>query len=278
MNNYDQLRMAIIANKEIYIAIITKEHECTKEQAESLFDAELETFLQRVKKYISMHNNNPKNTNRQIGIGYEQGVNIFLEVMQAGLSFSEESKHIYLFPLKGTGNLIGYQIQADGLIYQAQKAGAISHCSEVVLVQEGEQFAIANTQDGRHVANHEIIFNGRPRFNFQNFLLGYVYVVYPNGQRELSWITKTRLEEHRMKSSSPDMYNDESFIKTKVIKNALRKVRRKGFFRGKLEVEEDLPIPDQNSQFQPSMIMPPHDYTNTNQVTIPPIGFDTNTF
>lgn len=253
MVNIQSIHAAIAhpAKKEIYVAVIQKEHSCDKEQAENIFTAELEMYCSRLNKYVS----DPANSNATLTDA--QGVNIFLEVMQAGLSFSEESKHIYLSRLKGTGTAIGYQIQADGLIYQAQRAGSISHCSEPVIVQKGEQFTITNTPDGRHVANHTIHFDNRPPFTFENFLAGYVYVVYPNGARELSWITAARMAEHRAKSQKQANYNDESFIKTKIIKNALRKVRRKQFY-GSMEIrDEELPMPAPDAQFQPTMIVEP---------------------
>jgi len=249
--------------KEIYVAVIQKEHGCDKEQAENIFAAELEMYCSRLAKYVS----DPSNSAATLTDA--QGVNIFLEVMQAGLSFSEESKHIYLSRLKGTGTAIGYQIQADGLIYQAQRAGSISHCSEPVIVQRGEQFAIMNTPDGRQVANHSIFFDNRPPYKFDSMLAGYVYVVYPNGSRELSWITATRMAELRSKSQNPRMYDDESFIKTKIIKNALRKVRRKQFY-GSMEIREDeMPLPAPDAVYEPSMIVAPPEQTTDGQYAPP---------
>lgn len=265
MVNIQSIHAAISqpAKKEIYVAVIQKEHGCDKEQAENIFASELEMYCSRLSKYVS------DSSNSAATLSDAQGVNVFLEVMQAGLSFSEESKHIYLSRLKGTGTSIGYQIQADGLIYQAQRAGAISHCSEAVIVQRGEQFSISNTPDGRHVANHVMFFDNRPTFNFSQLLAGYVYVVYPNGARELSWITASRMAEHRAKSQKQSSYNDESFIKTKIIKNALRKVRRKQFY-GSMEIREDeMPLPAPDAVYEPSMIVAPPEQTTNGQYAPP---------
>lgn len=231
----DQINRTINAKKEIYYGIAAKTHKVDDDTAIKIMESELETYLSRLKEYWDDPMNHKSGTPT---LTERQGINIFLEVLQSGLSFSKTAHHIYLSRLKGTGTAVGYQPTADGLVYRAQKAGAIDHLSEPVLVQLGEEFSIRNTDQGKHVAQHVARFDGRPAFSFDNFLVGYIYIVYPNGDRELSWISKNRLAEYRAKSPSKYLYNDESFIQTKVIKHALRKVRKTDFMM-QLQAEDD---------------------------------------
>lgn len=207
---------------ETYTDIAAKTHKVEANQARRIINSELENYLTRLQEYWNNKDAHKKGTPT---LSLDQGVNIFLEVMQAGLSFSQIAGHVYLSRLKGTGTAVGYQVTVDGMIYLAQKAGAIDHLSEAVIVQTGEQFAILNTPDGRQVADHTILFDGRPMLSFDQLLLGYVYIVYPNGQRELSWIDRNQLDENRQKSPNPGMYNNKTFLQTKVVKHALKKVR-----------------------------------------------------
>lgn len=216
---------------DVYVSIATKAHNTDTETAKRIIDSELEIYMSRLQEYGQKE--------PQATMTIPQGVNIFLEVTTSALSFSQTANHVYLSRLKGTGTAVGYQLTADGLIYSAQKAGAIDHLSEPVLVQVGEQFSILNTPDGKQIAEHRILFDGRPPFNFDNLLLGYIYIVYPNGDRELSWISKNRLTEYRNKSVNKSLYNDESFIQTKTIKHALRKVRKTNFMTSLLAQDDE---------------------------------------
>lgn len=230
MIDFNNIYSTILSKENIYHDIIAKTHKVDKETAKRIFNSEVETFMNRLSEYAT---GEPNAT-----LTIPQGGNIFLEVMNRGLSFSKSANHVYLSRLKGTGTAIGFQITADGLVYLAQKAGAIDHLSEPVLVQQGEQFSIRSTEDGRQVVDHIIKFDGRPPLTFENLLLGYIYIIYPNGNRELSWISKNRLSQYKDKSVNKSMYNDESFLQTKVIKHALRKVRKTDFMMD-LQNEED---------------------------------------
>ncbi|OJV51629.1 MAG: hypothetical protein BGO31_00045 [Bacteroidetes bacterium 43-16] len=239
----------------IYEQIAQKTHIVSEDEAKRIVTAELSNYMSRLKLYLS----DPKNANAQITI--ETGANIFLEVMQSGLSLSSIANHIYLSRMKGTGVNIGYKVTADGEIYLAQKSGAIDHCSEPVLVWRGEQFSISNTPDGKQVAQHTMFFEGRPKFTLEGMLAGYIYVVYPDGSRELSWLSSERLKELRAKSQNPAMYDDESFVQTKLIKHALRKVRKTpfAFSIGADNTEEALPesIAQPSGNYAPAYIVSP---------------------
>lgn len=255
-----KIKTTIDNRANVYKSIIVKSYKVSPDEAEHIYSAELETFLNRLGIYMQ--------ENPQAVITEAQGANIFLEVMQSGLSFSKVANHVYISRLKGTGTSIGYQVTVDGMVFQAQNAGAIDHLSEPVIVFKGEQFKISNTPDGRQIAVHDILFDGRPQFSFGNLLAGYVYAVFPNGDRELSWLSAERLNQYRMKSANQNMYNDESFIQTKIIKHALRKVRKTPFMRmmqqqddeviqNNMEWEEELPNPEQAADYQPTMVVEP---------------------
>lgn len=232
-----QIYQTIDSKRDLYNQIAAKTHKVEDDNAAQIISSELENYLIRLEKYWS----NPQaHKNGEPTLTVAQGVNIFLEVIQSGLSFSEIANHIYLSRLKGTGTAVGYQITADGLVYLAIKAGAIDHLSEPTIVQTGEQFAIMSTPDGKQFAQHNMIFDGKPPFSFNQFLVGYVYIVYPNGDRELSWISNTRLAKYKAKSLNQSMYNDESFIQTKIIKHALRKVRKTPFMQKMLAEDDEI--------------------------------------
>lgn len=214
---------AITQKADAYKAIIASAHACSPEMSQDIFDGQLETYMQRLQRYLEDPANHKTGTPT---LSLSQGQNIFLEVMQAGLSFSQVADHIYLSRLKGTGMAIGYQVTAKGLIYLAQKSGVISHASEVMLVLHGEPFRIRNTEDGRLVADHIAYFENRPPFSFDGFSVGYVYIHYPNGARELHYVTQSQLATQRAKSTKPSNYDGERFVKTKIIKAALANVPR----------------------------------------------------
>jgi|GEM_PF-2368256 len=250
------LHATILSKIQVYNVIAAKSYGVDAETAKNIVAGELENYMTRLRNYIA----DPKNAGATLTAA--QGVNIFLEVMQNALSFSAIANHVYISRMKGTGTAIGYKTTADGEIYQAQKAGAISHLSDPVLVQIGEQFAIESTQDGKHIAKHTLRFDGKPKFSLDNFLVGYVYVIYPNNDRELTWIGAERMKELQAKSSNKGMYNDESFVQTKVIKHALRKVRKTPFMQ-QLQAEDDeviqnnMVFEEPTSIYAPTMIVEP---------------------
>lgn len=258
IQNVEQLHGQIMSRINIYEQIAQKSQKISEDEAKRIVTAELSNYMSRLKLYLS-DPSHLKNGGQAPQITIESGVNIFLEVMQAGLSFSTIANHIYLSRMKGTGINVGYKVTADGEIYLAQRSGAIDHCSEPVLVWRGENFSIVNTPDGKQVAQHTMFFDGKPKFSLENMLAGYIYVVYPDGSRELSWMSSERLKELRAKSQSPGMYNDESFVQTKIIKHALRKVRKTPFsFTLGTSIEPDVPaLSEPVPQYAPSYIVSP---------------------
>lgn len=236
----EKIKEKIEGKRDVYLSIIAKSHECDLTRAEQILDSELEMYV------VRLFNALEKDKGSQITVA--KGVNIFIECMQSGLSISESSGHVYITRLKGSGTSLAMQVTIDGDIYLAQKAGAIHHLTEPVIVRNGDDFKIVNTPDGRQIAIGEISFDEQKKFILSDMKVGYVYIVYPNGDRELSWINRARLEEYQKKSQTPGMYNDESFIQTKILKHALRKVSKTAIMRTK--TNESYEVMAQNREIE----------------------------
>lgn len=252
----DNIFSLIKSKQHIYELIAIKSYGVTDDGAKRIVEGELENYMTRLENYFA----DPKN--KDATITQAQGANIFLEVMQSGLSFSQIANHVYISRMKGSGTAVAYKVTVDGEIYQVQRSGAISHLSEPVVVYNGEFFEIRQTHDGKQIANHTIILAGRPKFDINMLQAGYVYIVYPTGDRELSWISGERIKELRLKSPNQSMYNDESFIQTKIIRHALRKVRKTPFLNTSTYDEEarefePLTPPSPVPEYQPTMIINP---------------------
>ena len=210
--------------KNIYIAIIERAFNVDSEQAENIFVMELENFKERAKTYFEESNIKPTLT-------VLQGTNIFLEVLQQGLSFSQSSGLIYMSRLKGTGTAMGYEITVYGKIILAQASGAISHITEPIIVRKDEvDFSIKTDDNGRLIAHHTLSFTDESKFTYNDFKVGYCYIVYPDGTRELSFTDKNKMDKsfNLAQEKNKDMYNDITFLQTKVLKRAISKIRKVG--------------------------------------------------
>lgn len=209
----------ILSKRETYERIIANTFSCELERAGFILDSELELFSERAKAYYMGEKNPPQMTELQ-------GMNIFVEVLQMGLSFNKASNHVYFSRLKGTGVSVGYQVTVNGLLYLAQKSGAISHVSEVVIVKQGEPFKIKTDENGKFYVEHEITFDNVEPFSYDQLSVGYVYVTYSSGDRELHWMSREKLDKSKAMSQKTETYNEENMLKSKIIKNALRYVRK----------------------------------------------------
>lgn len=186
------------------------------EKPELIVETEIELFCNRLYSALSVK--------RPGTITVTQALAIFTKVLAAGLTFSEVANHIYLAQFPGSGGAITYHPTVDGYMHLARRAGLISNASEIVIVLQGERFSISNGQDGMLYANHEIFFEGRPKFTFDLFQVGYVYLTYPNGTRELHYVSRPRMEQIRSMSRDQSRYNDEGFVKTKILRHSLKYV------------------------------------------------------
>lgn len=210
---------AIIAKVDTYIPMAAQAHRCDNAAAERIVAAESEMLMTRLHEHMT--------TAKQPGaLTTVQAVALFAKVLMSGLTFSEIADHVYISRLKGSGSAVAFQVTANGLLHLAKRAGAISHTSEVVLAIQGEPLSIESGPDGNFVVRHQIFFEGRPPFSFDIFTVGYMYITYPSGQRELHWIDRNRMAQFRQKSSKPASYDDERFVKTKVLRHCLKNVGR----------------------------------------------------
>ena len=223
--------------RSIYVALIrsnlahfNSSNEDKTHFAEDVFTSELEAFIERIKSYAN------ENVNKPPTLTEFQGVNIFLEVMQMGLSFAPAAGLIYLSRLKGTGTAIGYQITVKGMVFLATKAGSISHVSEVVIVRNNEPFKIVNKENVLTV-EHEMDFSAS-NFDYNDFKCGYVYITYPSGDKELKWTDKATMDKAFGLSMNKAMYNDTSFLKSKVMKRALKFENKTSFLMNSISIDE----------------------------------------
>lgn len=237
MHTLEKIRESVLNKKEIHIGILANVFEISKEQAEDKLLGELEILQHRI--YKLWQESKP---NRKPVLTLERGVNIFIEVMQMGLTFSESAALVYVATLPPKYDQIGYQITVDGRIYLAQKSGAIAHISEPVIVRNDEDFKIISNKDGSKYVEHTISDFNKPFDFLRDYKCGYVFVTYPSGAKELKWVDRAKMESqsyNRANDSNKSMYNQHSFLQTKIIKYALRKERVLPFTTTAHEQEPD---------------------------------------
>lgn len=234
----DEIKSNIIAKEDVHIAIICDIFGIGKEEATNKFNSELAVFLNRLSQVWLNAKQNKKPT-----ISVAQGVNIFIEVMQMGLTFSESQNFVYIGSLPPLFNQISYQVTVDGRIYLAQQAGSISHLSEAVIVRNDEDFKICSNKDGSKYVEHTIDTFNKPFKFLEDFKCGYVFVTYPSGAKELKWVDFNRMKTHsydKANSYNKSMYDGYSFLQTKIIKYALRKERVKAFAQSSVAIDDDI--------------------------------------
>lgn len=166
----------------------------------------------------------------------------FLEVVGNGLSFNQTNKHVYLMP---RGERLTYQVSANGMIYQAKQAGSIKRVEKPVIVYEGDELK-------REYVDGKLQINYTPadRTGNEKIVGGFVYIVYTDDSREgiymdypaIERLAKYSAKQNKGKAnvlySSNDGQIDEGFFQTKLIKYALKNVRKNGSY-GTHEVNED---------------------------------------
>lgn len=225
----------------IYISLIQSVFKVDKDMSENIFNGELENFKERSKTYYS------EQKNQKPTMSVLQGTNIFLEVIHLGLSFSKSADLIYLSRLKGTGTAVGYQPTVRGEIFLAMNSGAISHISEPVIVKNSEPFKLKTNDEGKLIAHHEIDFENQKFDYLKDFKIGYCYITYPNGDREISYTDKVKMDKSHSMSPAKAMYNDLTFLQSKVIRRALHSIRKVAL-HNQMEVAEDVVFSDEERE------------------------------
>jgi hypothetical protein len=226
---FKEISEKIEAKREIYISLIRStfnfssvNDEEKTQIANDKFTAEKELYIERLKEYYIDSLEEHKNKGGAMPtLSVFQGVNIFLEVIQSGLSFSEVSNHIYLAVMVGSRGEVAWKMTSDAVVYMAQRVGAISHISDVVIVRNDEDFEVFN-EDGEFKVKHSLKFDTNEINYEKDFLCGYVYVIYPSGYRELRLINRQQMDDAYKMSSRKSNYNKISMLKSKVVKRALR--------------------------------------------------------
>lgn len=226
---FKEISEKIEAKRDIYVSLIRStfnfssvNDEEKTQIASDKFTAEKELYIERLKSYYidSLEEHKSKGTAMPT-LSVFQGVNIFMEVIQSGLSFSEVSNHIYLAVMIGSRGEVTWKMTSDAVVYMAQRVGAISHISDVVIVRNDEDFEVYN-ENGEFKVKHNLKFDNEEINYERDFLCGYVYVVYPSGYRELRLINRQQMDDAYKMSSRKSNYNKISMLKSKVVKRALR--------------------------------------------------------
>lgn len=218
--------------KATYLAIIEKAFNVDREASETIYIAELETYIERLKFLYNSSKKKPS-------LSVMHGTNIFLEVMTLGISFSSGADHIYLLVKKGQEGNIGYSLTVRGEIFLATRSGAISHVSPPVVIRKDTDFSVKTDSSGRLIPVHETSFDNLKPFTFDDFKAGYCWVVFSGGNRELFIIDHNRMSKYRSMSDSPSMYDDLSFIETKIVKRSLHNINKTSFVSTQLQILDD---------------------------------------
>ena len=195
----------------------------------------------------------------------------FLEVVGNGLSFNQTNKHVYLMP---RGERLTYQVTADGMIYQAKQAGSLERVTKPVIVYDCDALR-------REYVDGELKISYSPadRTGDEKIVGGFVYLVYKDGTREgvymdypmIDRLAKYSAKQNRGKANALYTANDgqidEGFFQTKLIKYALKNVRKNGSV-GENEVnEEGLLLRDDANPYDSSAANP-YEETNVDVVNV----------
>jgi recombinational DNA repair protein RecT len=213
--------------KDRFVLVYQSVNKVDKPTAEAMFEMELFHFCRQLEETPAL-----AECTEMSKIG------VFMEVIQNGLSFDKQAKHIYLMPKnmkvgEGWQKRLTYSYAAEGLIYLAKAAGAVQDVEPATIVYEGDKIAV-KTINGRRVIEHEPMI---PRKS-NKIVGGYTYVTTPFG-RDAFWFDIA--EVPRLKKASEKQNNgkanalytsddgqiDAGFFATKVIKAALNKKPKK---------------------------------------------------
>lgn len=219
--------------KERYILVYKGINNVDRQQAEAMFEMELFHFCRQLEETPALAECTELSK-----------LGVFTEVIQNGLSFDKQAKHLYLMPKnekvgEGWQKRLRYSYAAEGLIYLAKAAGAVQDVEPATIVYEGDQIAV-KTINGRRVIEHEPMI---PRKS-NKIVGGYTYVTTPFG-RDAFWFDiaevprlmaaskKANKSQKNPEGKANDLYTsddgqiDAGFFATKVIKAALNKKPKK---------------------------------------------------
>lgn len=251
---FKEIREKIEEKRDIYISLIrstfnfSSQSEEEKTQiANDTFTSEQELYIERLKDVWQEANDEYLKKGTVTTLTLFKGVNIFMEVLQAGLSFSKSNDLVYLAPMIGSRGEVKWDKTPKGAVYMCQMAGSISHISDVIIVWNDEDIEVIN-ENGEFKVNHSMKFHDENEMNFESdFKCGYVYVVYPSGYRELRMVNRQQMYDAYAKSRKKENYNKISMLKSKVVKRALN-FDRTSIISSMVKVMENVKIAPQNSK------------------------------
>lgn len=205
--------------KEKFINIYQAVHSVSKDDAANFLEVELFNF-----KSILRDKPKLKECNELSVAG------VFLEVISNGLSFDSGSRHVYLIP---RGRKLTYQYTAEALIFLTVSAGSIKDCSVPTIVYEGDEISVSTV-------NNMKVINHTPKIPRQSekIIGGFCIKTLADGSKDAFWMDVSSIERlkkysaksggvNALYSSGSDGQIDEGFFKTKIVKAALKNVRRK---------------------------------------------------
>jgi recombinational DNA repair protein RecT len=213
--------------EEKFVAIFKGLHNTSPEIAKSKFEVEKFNFLRTLDE-SNLSDCTPIST-----------IGCFLEVISNGLTFNKSSKQVYLIPRnvkKGDGweKRLGYQFTADALIFLAVGAGSIKHVAKPTIVYKGDEISV-KTVNNQLTINHGAAI---PRVS-NDIIGGFTFVTHNDGSIEPFWFPIDEIERLKVYSakankgtanalySSDNGQIDAGFFATKLIKSALKNVRKK---------------------------------------------------
>lgn len=193
----------------------------------------------------------------------------FVTAAVEGWSFDPNEAEVYMLTRGGKAYI---QPQAGAHVKRLVRSGQVVYCDPAKLVYKGDEFLV---QNGRVVSHIE-------KFESEEIIAGYVrFVIDANGNDKFFIYRKSDWESWRKKSQLPngDTWNyagtnqpQSGFLKTKIILHA---AKEKTWFTGRepqgdIEVynvidereevdekETTLPLPHENAEFTPTMIVSP---------------------
>lgn len=244
--------------KKAPVRVTTKnliEKEETVERFSKMFAAIHQATLQKGKEMFEVEKFNFLSRTKDLQFTPVSGMSVFLEVVSNGLSFSQTNSHVYLMTRNHNAGTkaspkwekrLVYEVSADGRIFQAVQAGAIQRVSKPIIIYDCDEISL-EYRDGKEELVHKPSMDRTKDAKIKG---GYCYVTHANGERELIRMDLNDIERLSKYSAKQNKGNanalytsnggqiDVGFFQTKLIKYALKNIRKKAVY-GESEVTEE---------------------------------------
>lgn len=226
--------------KEKFGKIFSAVHRCSPEQGRQMHDAESFSFLKEIGEKNLSH------------VSPVSAMGVYLDVVRNGLSFSSASKHVYMMARNAkVGNAweprLTWDTTQDAKIFQCQRSGSIDRVTRPVIAYDGDTFKEVLEKGVTHVIYERNEAHGT------KVIGGFVYVVYPDKTREAVILYPQDIERlkgysskqskegkpNALYTSAPGGQIDPGFFGSKIIKFALKNIRKSGTVENAYQVETD---------------------------------------